>query len=696
MPCKLRPPAGRTASSQRGAVAIMGAIWFMVGMLMLMGLDVGNVFWQKRDLQRIADMSAMAGAQTVAGSGCAVAQAGATANAGLNGRRSTDVLAATCGSWNPRDVRGAVDATATPPRYFRLNDTVAPLNAVRVTMSRSVPYFFVFNAPGGGTTPSSRTVTAEATASAERGIASFSVGSRLLALQTNDSVLGRLLKGIGLPINGSLVAYDGLVNTKVTPSGLLQALGIPVAADISIGQFNALLAANTVSLGRLLDVVVTLAGRTDLISANASLLSSITPLVGVNASTLNVVLGSLSDPPSGLFAMINAPGSSPASALNIGVSAMDLVYGAIGVGATDHALQTGLNIDLLSLAKVTTRVAVIEPPSIAIGGVGAKAYTAQVRTYVRVKTDSGLLGTLLSPLVKLDLPILVDLVTGQGVLTDLCSPALQLAGGVQQARIDVSASILKVCVGQMADSDVFSKSSVCEDNLQAMEMVNVLGLLKSSTPLRLNGLSSGPYSLTLKEGETKSTPVNPLAIGTLVADLVGQLATQLFGGTISGTAPANSSTDIANQLWNDTASICTANTTACRKLRLEAAESRIDTTTAQSGLLTGVLNGLADLLGAVGGLVGGDGCSYTGLLGSTSNAGCVSLIKGTLDKSSQGSGRVVSNALVLLTGLVKPVLNAVGSSVLTPLLTNVLGIQLGQLDVNLRSLDCTAKPTLVY
>ncbi len=50
----------------------------------------------------------------------------------------------------------------------------------------------------------------------------------------------------------------------------------------------------------------------------------------------------------------------------------------------------------------------------------------------------------------------------------------------------------------------------------------------------------------------------------------------------------------------------------------------------------------------------------------------------------------------MLTGLLKPILDALGASVLTPLLQNVLGINLGQIDVNLKSLDCKALPMLVY
>ena len=85
------------------------------------------------------------------------------------------------------------------------------------------------------------------------------------------------------------------------------------------------------------------------------------------------------------------------------------------------------------------------------------------------------------------------------------------------------------------------------------------------------------------------------------------------------------------------------------------------------------------------------------LLGGGDVNGCKSMIKDTLSKTTDATtGGKVSNALAVLAGLLKPLLDAIGSSVLTPLLTNVLGINLGQIDVNLKSLDCKGLPMLVY
>lgn len=682
----------RLRRSQSGVVAILGAVWLIVAVICLMAVDIGNLFWQRRELQKVADLSALAGAQSLT-LGCSAVQTSVTQIAAANGWKTADsVPVLEYGKWDPG--QGPVDATVSPPTYFRPAANCAnpgmALNAVRVSVMRTVPYFFVFNWQSAG-----RQISASATASVSGQMASFWVGSRLASVG-GASILGSLLKGIGLNLSGTTVSgYDGLAQVKVTPAGLLSALGIPVQTDIGVGELNTLLAGRTVSLGQLLDATVIAAGQGGLASLNANLVNAIAAQLGV--SNLAVQLGSLADVPTGLFAQIVAPNGNAQPALNVGVSALQLIYSAIGVAVSQHAVDvSSLNVNLLGIASASVKAAVIEPPSIAIGGIGVKAYTAQVRTYVRVKTESGLLGGLLSPLVKLDLPIVIDAVTGQGTLIDMCTPALRLSTGEDRAKIQANASILRTCVGAVSSADLFSKTDVCSTSVQPMEMLSILGIMKMSTPIQINALPAGPYDLILAKGETQSTPVNPLAIGTLVSDLVSSLSNALFGGNGSGTPNSGDIGSLAQSIWDSTSSVCSADTTSCRASRLDQAKTTINSYAGQSGLLTGLLNGLSDLLGAVGGLLGGDGCSYTGLLGTTSNAGCVSLIKGTLSKNSSGLNGVLPNALTVLVGMLKPVLNAVGSSILTPLFQNVLGLNLGQLDVHLDDLNCSQNPQLVY
>ncbi|REM67362.1 hypothetical protein DSI38_11475, partial [Mycobacterium tuberculosis] len=136
---------------------------------------------------------------------------------------------------------------------------------------------------------------------------------------------------------------------------------------------NTLLAGRSVALGDLLNAIVTVAGQNSLLASNIALLQAIQAKLGL--TNLMVQLGSLANGPSGLFAQIISPGGTGASALNVGVSALDLLYTSIGVATANHAIDvSSLNINLLSLAQVSVKAGVIQPPSIGIGGIGAKAY----------------------------------------------------------------------------------------------------------------------------------------------------------------------------------------------------------------------------------------------------------------------------------------------------------------------------------
>lgn len=700
----MRLTSQAAARRQVGSVVINAAIALALIVITLIGTELGYLFYLKRELQKSADLAALAGAQSIAPASCASATSAAIANAAQNLPSGFQLTAADviCGRWDPDPAKPVL------PKHF--SPGTQPFNSVLVSMRRTPPLLLP-QIPGNA----GRQITVEALAAMADPSAAFSVGSRLLRV-SGDSTLGALLKAIGLNLDNTVVAgYEGLANVKITPGGLLCQLGTCAASDITVAGLNALLD-TSVSLGQLLDAVVKAGSRGDLVGANATLVSAIK--AKLNVDQLNVKLGSLTSTPS-LFTLINTPGAS--SALDAQINALDLIQAAVGVATGSRSIDIpGLNVSLLGLANVTAKAGLVEPPSIAIGTKGITAYTAQVRTFIHVKTSG-----VLSNLLKINLPIALDLVAAKGTLQELCKPDLLSASGEQQAQISVDGAILKGCIGKISnsagtqdcslstgdaryqacfDSLIFSKKDACEQNLSSLELINVLGLLKTTTSAPIKALPiEQPTMVTLGVGQT-ATVGNDLAIGTTVTNLVSTIANLLLGSKPSNGAPSSSDvTTLATQIWNDSGKSladggagCTADTTACRAKRLSNAKLQIENNAAQSGLLSGLLNGIGDLLGAVGGLVGGDGCSYTGLLGSTSNQGCIDLLKGTLNKSSgSGSGSVVSNALAVLTGLLQPLLDAIGKSVLTPLLQSLLGIHLGEIDVKLHSLRCN-DAQLVY
>lgn len=692
----------RMPRRQSGSIVINTAIALSLIVIALVGTELGYLFFIKRELQKTADLAAVAGASAIQPTDCTAARAAALGNAGQNLSGFTPAVA--CGRWDP---------SQGTERHFTADQ--AAFNAVHVVIEGAPPSLLAFF-------PGERSLRAEAIAAANDPLASFSVGSTLL--RTGDSVLGDLLKGIGLDLTGtSLVGYDGLAQVQITPGGLLRALGIEVASDIGVGELNTLLAAETVQLGTLLDAIVTAGGQDTLLASNAALLNAVTTRLGVQ--NLTVQLGSLAGGPSGLFAEVIAPGANAASALDVGVNALDLLHSSIGVATQKHAVA----VNGLSLTgMVSAKTVLIEPPSVAIGGVGATAYTAQLRTWVEI--DTGNL-PVIGHLARVRLPLMIDVVNGRGTLTEMCTPALRKPDGTERASIAVNASILKVCVGRPGanpanENEIFSTTASCDQNLADEDLLRLglggVNLVSLRTHLKMDALPLQD-SVTLAAGET-GTVGNDLLLGSTVRNLTDALLATLLMETLDR-GPALTLAQrqtVAQNLWG---AACT--TRACRVSRLTSVKAGIENTTAGLGgflgglssdvlhllnqtlalnvqgllagvgnLVGGLLTSVGDILGAVlGGLIGG----CTALIGSN-DAACVTEIANSLDGNTSGGGDTVPNAVTALTAYllqaIKPMLDAIGSSVLTPILRDLLGLHLGEIDVHLRTLNCQARAHLVY
>jgi uncharacterized membrane protein len=701
-------PTSRSRGS-RGSIIVNTAIALSLIVITLIGTEIGYMYFMKREFQKTADLAALAGAQQIR-NGCTAASAAAQANA--NGASASDssrnmplgfTLAAgevQCGYW---------DRVTT----FQAPAVTGAANAVRVSFQKQtvklLPFF-----------DGNRTISVSAVAALSAPLAEFSVGTKLVTV-SGDSLLGRALKGVGLDLGGSLVGYDGLAQVKVTPAGLLAQLGIPVSADIGVGELNALLNAKTITLAQLLDATIKAAGvGTDLLASNITLLNAIQTKLGITG--LTVPLGSL--------LQITAPNGPAGAALDVGINALDILSTGIGIATQKHAIAVnGLSVTNL----VKARVALIEPPSIGVGGVGAVAYTGQLRTYVQIDTGSV---PIVGSLVRLKLPIMIDAVNGKGTLAQMCTPELKTAAGVDRARIDVQASILKVCVGKPGadpakEDEIFSTSASCETNLQNEQLLSVglagLNLLSLNAQLKIDALPVNA-SVTLAQSET-ATVGNDLLIGTTVKNITNALLASLLANSLN-TKPTFTDAQrlaMATDLWGTPA----CGTSTCRSARLASAKEKISTSanvlsgflgnlgtdtvsilnqllkfdvagllTSIGTLVAGLLGGIVDLLGGIIGGLFGNACTGGLTYGSGQDSECIKNLADSLQNSSSGGGASAPNALIALVGfllqLLQPILDALGSQILTPLLQNVLGLHLGQIDVNLRTLDCNASPSLVY
>jgi uncharacterized membrane protein len=712
-------PYANPALRQRGSVLVPAAFAILLGVILLWGVQLGYAFYLKRDLQRTADLAALTGAQVLdrgldLNTSCAAAVAAATAAVAANMSAATLDSPPVCMNWDASSGQAVLSEATESPNNG---------NAVQVVLSTAVPKFFPYF---GGV--SSVHALATAVRNGE-GSATFTVGTKLVSTGSAPvpGSLMDVLSTVGLDLSGtSLVGYDGLADAHVTPGGLLQAMGITVPANVSAGQLNTLLSTQA-SLMDLLNAAVNTADISDaqksgLLSANVTLAQVIAAKLGVNVEQLVVQLGSGSQG-GGIFALLDT--TDPNSFLNANIGLLDMIGASAGVASAGHAVQASIPVNISNLLTVTAQTGIIEGPSIGFGTVSQtyqdpkpSAYTSQVRAYVNVETksDISILGLIT---IGIHLPIVIEGVNGKATLEKLCHQRDSVG---PMADILGQSDVLKVCVGKPSNPPAgwpFSTKDACDANLPVtlspdLISVKLLGANFASLhkPLVIPALPSSLED-NYHKGQVDEYG-NNLAIGTTVQNLVdGLLAAVLGQGMNMGGGSANT---IAQNIWNDTASICTANTATCHQQRMTAATARLEQDASglqgfAGGLTSGAL-GVADslatlnvgsLLSSVGNLAGGLLSGLNSLLGSLLSGGdpCWTLLGGSQEStcvgklSSQISASGTSGATIALLGALttalQPLLDDIGSKVLTSVITNLLGLEAGVTVIKLQDIDCTGK-----
>lgn len=737
-PCTRRPRTRRQGGSLLVQFALLGSVLF----LMLGVIDLGYMYYAKRDLQRIADLAATQAAQAInaeRSNRAACVSAGQDSIAGnwpVPLTRNDSQTQVTCGNWNPADPA----RQSSGGRFF--DASAGPLNAARVTVGGTSPTLF----PG----PWSRAVVAEAIAMRNDSVASFQVGSQLLRFNKNTP-LGGLLGLVGLDV-GALTLLDsqGLANAKITPAGLLKALGV----NLGIEQLRALSpegVANLASVTLLNIIDASISAITD--NALAVQLNALkTQIINLGLSTIKIPLGSIDDQ-KGLFAFIGAGRTDPLNAaMDVQLGMGDILKTAIAIGANGHALQAN-QLDVAGLIKA--QLTIVQPPTIAVGPVGTQGYSAQIRLNLNVDTDQ-LLGGALKWLVKdilgtqVKLPIAIDITNATGTLT-----ALQCSRSPQTMDLSVKSSILNACVGKM---DPANKQS-CEKGLQDEKLITLLRLPVLTGKLWVPALeyTDSTTGLGMEPGyedpsdpnwskTNRSTQVNQLALGDTVNNLVTGLLNLLSGllqppgGTpsdltsrllesyldaamVNGLYNVNS---VTNLLLNGRGvagdkdympPLLTSNFTFNNAIAKSCLLVACPSSTWSSGSFSAALNsytsvpgGLLDVLGISTFDNGYQSCA--GLLSSLLNwNGCVKNnvtklltshpqylytinpnspeIQSLLnrDNNLNCSGALCTLLKPLITTVLKPILNGVGT-LLTGVLKDTLGLEVGRTDIKALSIGC--------
>ncbi len=413
--------SARDASAQRGATSVVVALFLVVAVAALGAIDVGNVFFARRSLQRIADLGALAGVQTISG-GCTQATGTATENAAANGfsaSASGQTLNVVCGRWDTK--------SNSAPSYFSSTNEEAPLNAVQVTATRRVPYFFLGPA---------RTVSATATAQATN-LGSFTVGTALAQLQ-GGMVNGVLNALLGTNLSLSLVSYESLANARISVGDLMAALGV--------GTVNDLLSAQ-VSVGQLAQLMLTALSRTSIVDANLQTdLATLQAIANSGmSSTAQIPLGNTSGTPG----LLSLSVSDTQSAIGVTISPFDVLVVAAEIAQNGQALQVAGGLNLVGLVTATLSLQVVNPPVLAIGEAGMDPATGTWRTQantaqIRLFLDIGLNVPLVA---SIDLPLSLEAAQGQAWLE---STNCTSSAATSSAVIGGQTGIANLCIANQA------------------------------------------------------------------------------------------------------------------------------------------------------------------------------------------------------------------------------------------------------
>ncbi len=508
------------ARRQHGSIAVTAAIFLGLAVVALGSLDIGNVYYARRQLQRTADMAALAGVQVISTpSGCTAVTNAAQLNATSNGFTAdgkTTTLTTTCGRWD-----------TTSKTYF--GTTGNPLNAVQVKAAQKVPYLFLGPA---------RNVSATATALSTN-IDAFSLGTSLATINTQQSALLNAILG-------------GLLKSTVSLSvGDVQSLA---TAHIKLGDLMTALSASTMQgllqttvsyQNLMLAMVAALQAGGDTI--NAAILQKVAVSI---PGGQNITIGDGGTSAPGLLALGLANANSAATAT---INAFDALMVAAQIAqsnASGTAPVINVAAGIAGVAGLTLQV--IHPPVLAVGEAGTnadgtprtKARTAVVNATVQLTPVLfanplviGVPGVLAVSVSALSTPLVLSLNAGSGKAV-LTSVDCESSKAATNAVITAKPAIANVCLsGSTSCSGSVNVASVTASvPLLTVTVANVA--LNSTGWLSLGPSASTPLTFNGSTGSFDSTQsVNSNAIGSdasaLTTGVLNVLPTMLQIGLLN-------------------------------------------------------------------------------------------------------------------------------------------------------------------
>lgn len=688
---------------QRGAFGILAAsaMALALGCLVLV-VDGGRLYMEQRRLQKIADTAALESVARLPQGSCSMDPALALQIARESAQRNSFL----------QDARQNLQANCVTVRSMNGLRVAVPragqeeAASVEVSATHTVPASIILRTASlfSSDVREDVTLTARATAERETPSAVFAIGSQLLRLD-NNKLLGQLLGAVGLDVQKlTLLDRNGLADASITPSGLLNALGVRVGIE-------RLRALSPEGLINLVNTEVGLLGIDRLLAVSAELVSDSVlraqlevlrqeilsnPIIG----DINLNLFASEEGP-GLLSISSPPSGTIGSALDTRINLEQILTASLMIGVASEGRALNLDgLDLLGI--ITVRLGIVEPPSIGIGPIGTTAYNAQVRLLVDVDTNRNSrsllgVGSLLELLgTRIKLPIIVDLVDAKGTLT-----AVNCSVAPPTATIEVESRIGSACIGRMPEDTLWSTRQSCTDVVQDERLIRLLGINllygKVALPV-LSRFDEVTLSPPPSDNNIASTGVNNLQVGTLVSRLLDELLTLLANSPLlqQKQLTAEQADEIATEILSSQDLLPTGTNGTYTNSNLDRIRNRLETLGldwSRPGALLGLFSTTmpVEWRFTVGGSCNTSSCVRSRLITSLQTKERDGLLSfgGLLG----GLQPLLAAVLGPVVALLEPILNAVGT-LLTTLLADILGVELGRTDVELYSVGC-GTPKLV-
>jgi uncharacterized membrane protein len=487
---------GRIFTNTSGNIGISSALVLPLLVLSLgLGVDYGYLTLQKREMQGIADLTAIVAASDLANVESAALDHFKTNGLDLALETKGGLIRAD-GKVIPDDLsalkngivtivkgRYVPDPALSTGQRFIPNATPADAAQVLIEKQGTLHLAAMFSAPP--------TMSAMGTAASTK-LAAFSIGSRLASL--NGGILNQLLgQMLGTTISLKVMDYQALVDADINVQPFLKS--VATRLNLTAATYDDVLKAN-LTMPQLLASMQAVQG---LASTATSALKALETASHNNKKTFTLSQILNIDPKKGL--KVDA-----GSNWQMKISALDIVSTAAALANGKNQISLAAVAGLPGIASASVKLAIGEPPVTTpahrLGAPGSAVRTAQTRLAIEVNID----GLSLLAGLKIKLPIYVEVAYAEGKLADIrCYGGSNTNASVS---IDAVPGVAEVAIGTV-DPSVLSDFS--DDARVEKARIVDSALLRIDGIAHLETKNMQPQRLTFSPSEVAANAVKTVS-----------------------------------------------------------------------------------------------------------------------------------------------------------------------------------------